>query len=77
MIDLKNLHRRYCELLLDDVVPFWFRHGIYRTHGGVLPCMNDDGALVSGDKFLLLERMQADQAGNLSMESAHGTGRQK
>ncbi len=52
MIDLENLHRRYRRLLLDDVVPFWFRHGIDRTHGGVLTCMNDDGSLVSGDKFI-------------------------
>ncbi len=52
MIDLKNLHQRYRGLLLDDVVPFWFCHGIDRTHGGVLTCMNDDGTLVSGDKFI-------------------------
>jgi mannose/cellobiose epimerase-like protein (N-acyl-D-glucosamine 2-epimerase family) len=52
MIDIENLYRRYRGLLLDDVVPFWFRHGTDRTHGGVITCMDDDGTLVSGDKFI-------------------------
>ena len=52
MIEIENLYRRYHSLLMDDVVPFWFRHGIDWTHGGVLSCMNDDGSLVSGDKFI-------------------------
>ena len=52
MIDVENLYRRYRGLLLDDVVPFWLRHGIDWTHGGVLTCLNDDGSLVSGDKFI-------------------------
>jgi N-acylglucosamine 2-epimerase len=52
MIDFENLYRQYRGLLLDDVVPFWFRHGIDRTHGGVLTCLNDEGSLVSGDKFI-------------------------
>ena len=52
MIDVESLYCKYRGLLLDDVVPFWFRHGIDWTHGGVLTCLNDDGSLVSGDKFI-------------------------
>jgi N-acylglucosamine 2-epimerase len=52
MKDIENLYRQYRGLLLDDVVPFWFRHGIDWEHGGVLSCIRDDGSLVSGDKFI-------------------------
>jgi N-acylglucosamine 2-epimerase len=52
MMDIENLYRQYRGLLLDDVVPFWFRHGIDWEHGGVLSCIRDDGSLVSGDKFI-------------------------
>ncbi len=52
MIDSASLYRQYRELLLDNVVPFWFRHGIDWQHGGVLSCLRDDGSLVSGDKFI-------------------------
>ncbi|MGH9470819.1 MAG: AGE family epimerase/isomerase, partial [Terriglobia bacterium] len=46
------IYDRYRSLLLDDVVPFWFRHGIDWKHGGVLSCMRDDGSVESGDKFI-------------------------
>ena len=51
-MDPVALHRRYRELLLDNVVPFWFRYGIDWNDGGVLSCIGDDGALISGDKFI-------------------------
>ena len=51
-MDLEKLHRQYRSLLLDDVAPFWLRHGIDWDYGGVLSCMSDDGTILSGDKFL-------------------------
>ena len=33
-------------------MPFWFRHGIDREHGGVLTCMTEEGTVISTDKYL-------------------------
>ena len=51
-MDLARLRRQYRSLLLDGIVPFWFRHGIDWEHGGVLSCMTEDGALLSTDKYV-------------------------
>lgn len=48
----RQLQRIYRELLLDGVVPFWARHGVDAEHGGVLSCMEENGKLVSGDKYI-------------------------
>src|SRR5487761_1333577 len=48
----KDLYNQYRSLLLDDIVPFWFKHGIDWKHGGMLSCIADDGSLISGDKFI-------------------------
>lgn len=42
----------YRGLLLNDIVPFWFRHGIDWECGGVLSCMSDEGIVLSGDKYI-------------------------
>ncbi len=47
-----QLRRTYWELLLDGIVPFWSHHGVDWQHGGVLSCMEEDGTVVSGDKYL-------------------------
>lgn len=52
MMDRTELALQYRRLLLEDVVPFWFRHGIDWEHGGVLSCLRDDGSVASGDKFV-------------------------
>lgn len=52
MIDKRHLYQQYRSLLLDGIVPFWFRHGIDWEHGGVLTCMAEDGTPISGDKFI-------------------------
>lgn len=52
IMDRTSLTLQYRRLLLDDVVPFWFRHGIDPGHGGVLSCLRDDGSVASGDKFI-------------------------
>ena len=51
-MDLARLRRQYLELLLDGIVPFWFRHGIDWEHGGVLSCMAEDGAPLSTEKYM-------------------------
>ena len=51
-MDLAHLRRKYFSLLLDGIVPFWFRHGIDWEHGGVLSCMSEDGRVLSTDKYL-------------------------
>ncbi len=51
-VDRNNLYHQYHSLLLDNVVPFWLKHGIDWEHGGVLSCIRDDGSVASGDKFI-------------------------
>lgn len=48
----RKIYEQYRKLLLEDIAPFWFQHGIDWQYGGVLSCMNEDGQVVSGDKFI-------------------------
>jgi len=45
----RELYRR---TLLDDVAPFWLRHGIDREFGGVGNILDDAGRRVGNDKYL-------------------------
>lgn len=36
--------------LLEDVLPFWFRHGIDHEHGGVITSLDRDGSVIDTDK---------------------------
>ncbi|NUN92458.1 MAG: AGE family epimerase/isomerase [Verrucomicrobiae bacterium] len=47
-----ELGKVWRRLLLDDVVPFWLRHGIDREYGGVLSCLRDDGTRINTDKYM-------------------------
>jgi len=40
----------YRATLLDDVIPFWLRHGLDREHGGMLTCLDRDGTVLDTDK---------------------------
>lgn len=42
----------YCRTLLDDVVPFWLRHGIDGVHGGLGNMLDDAGNRAGNDKYL-------------------------
>jgi N-acylglucosamine 2-epimerase len=42
----------YRATLLDDVIPFWLRHGLDREHGGMLTCLDRDGSLLDSDKSI-------------------------
>ncbi len=42
----------YRAFLLDDILPYWDRHGLDREYGGFLNCMKDDGTVLSEDKYM-------------------------
>ena len=41
---------QYRTALLDDVIPFWLRHGLDREQGGLLTALDRDGTLLDTDK---------------------------
>ena len=52
---LSDLRRSYEHDLLEDVLPFWIRHGVDREHGGLLTGLAEDGALIDTDKAIWLQ----------------------
>lgn len=48
----QQLYRQYRTLLLDGIVPFWWKHGVDHEYGGVLSCMAEDGRRISEDKYI-------------------------
>ncbi|MEA3207982.1 MAG: N-acylglucosamine 2-epimerase [Chthoniobacter sp.] len=40
----------YRHTLLDDVIPFWLRHGLDPQHGGLFTALDRDGSLLDSDK---------------------------
>lgn len=58
MTDLGNPASRaqlaalYRSNLVDDVMPFWLRHGIDRENGGICTTLDRDGSLLDTDKSL-------------------------
>ena len=40
----------YRSTLLEDVIPFWLRHGLDREHGGIFTALDRDGSLLDSDK---------------------------
>ena len=40
----------YRNALLDDVMPFWLKHGMDREHGGIMTALDRDGTVVDTDK---------------------------
>ena len=51
-LTFSELHDLYQDLLLNNIVPYWFRHGIDREQGGLFTCINDDGSKISTDKYM-------------------------
>jgi N-acylglucosamine 2-epimerase len=48
----EHLRRLYRTTLVDDVLPFWLRHGLDLEHGGILTCLDRDGSVLDTDKSL-------------------------
>lgn len=46
------LTETYRDTLLNDVMPFWLRHGLDREHGGYLTALDRDGAVIDTDKSI-------------------------
>ena len=40
---------RYRNGLLDEVLPFWLKHGIDHDHGGVITSLDRDGSVIDTD----------------------------
>lgn len=47
---LKHLSSIYRSGLIDDVIPFWIRHGIDHDHGGYFSILDQDGYLLDSNK---------------------------
>ncbi len=50
--DRAGLAAFYRRALLEDVVPFWLRHGLDREHGGFMTCLDRDGSVLDTDKSI-------------------------
>ena len=53
--ELSVLGERYRRDLLEDVIPFWMRHGLDREHGGMLTGLDRDGSVIETDKAIWLQ----------------------
>lgn len=45
-----KLHAFYRGALLDDVIPFWLRHGMDQEQGGIITALDQDGSRLDTDK---------------------------
>ena len=46
----RELEALYRTTLLEDVMPFWLRHGLDREQGGIFTALDRDGSLLDSDK---------------------------
>jgi N-acylglucosamine 2-epimerase len=53
--DLTTLGALYRRDLLDNVIPFWLRHGLDREHGGLLTGLDRDGTVIETDKAVWVQ----------------------
>lgn len=68
---LAELGRGYEHDLLDDVLPFWIRHGPDREYGGLITGLAADGAIIDTDKAIWLQGRAA-----WTLSTVHHTMRQ-
>ncbi|MCX6858227.1 MAG: AGE family epimerase/isomerase [Verrucomicrobia bacterium] len=47
---MNHLSAIYRDTLLENVIPFWLKHGIDREHGGIMTCLDRDGSIIDTDK---------------------------
>jgi N-acylglucosamine 2-epimerase len=48
--DHARLKKLYRTVLLDDVIPFWLKHGMDPKHGGIMTALDRDGSVLDTDK---------------------------
>src|SRR5687768_5453678 len=53
--ELSALGEVYRRGLIDDVIPFWMRHGLDRQYGGLLTGLDRDGSIIDTDKAIWLQ----------------------
>ena len=47
---LSEWRNRYRRDLLDDILPFWLKHGLDKENGGVYTCVDREGNLMDSTK---------------------------
>ena len=52
LVDFAPLYKRE---LLDNILPFWLKHGKDKNNGGYFTCLNRDGSVYDTDKFMWLQ----------------------
>ena len=53
MLQFQDYGQVYKRVLLDEVVPFWMGYSLGSEDGALNNCLDDDGKLLYGDRFLL------------------------
>ena len=48
----EHYHQLYRTHLLENIIPFWMRHGVDREHGGISNMLDENGNAVAYDKYL-------------------------
>lgn len=62
---MKNFSEIYRQTLLDDVMPFWLRHGLDVEQGGILTALDRTGTLIDSDKAMWMQGRAAWMFGTL------------
>jgi len=58
MHDFASSATQYRNALIQDVLPFWQRHSPDYEHGGFFTCLDREGRVYDGDKFIWLQARQ-------------------
>jgi len=65
VISQSELAALYRSTLLDDVMPFWLRHGMDSEYGGILTALDRDGTVLDTDKSIWFQGRAAWMFGTL------------
>ncbi|MFW5804734.1 MAG: AGE family epimerase/isomerase, partial [bacterium] len=50
--NFKKILNIYQDTLINNVIPFWMKHGIDHEYGGIFNCIKDNGEVVSTEKYI-------------------------
>ena len=51
-MELKNLREFHRSFFQNNLIPYWYKHGIDHELGGFTNCIQDDGTQISDDKYM-------------------------